>query len=262
MVQNNITLKETDTYEISAYIGTKTSVTVPSEFNGKPVTEIGTSCFNANKTIEEVVISEGITSIGSLAFMRCSKLTKVTIPASVTSIGSYAFYGFKGTIYCTKGSYANEFAVANNINYVLTDAQESANLIEEKGNTRIDYSSRIIYTSVENCDDIATILSVSDYASVVPVASYSYGDSKFYGTGSLITVFERGAYAADYTLVVAGDVNGDSECDVIDVAQIASVSTGLKTLSGVYESAADIDMNGTVDANDYQDAVNMMIAGT
>ena len=258
----NITLKETDTYEISAYIGTKTLVTVPSEFNGKPVTEIGSSCFKANKTIEEVVLSEGITSIGSLAFMRCSNLTKVTIPASVTSIGSYAFYGFKGTIYCTKGSYANEFAVANNINYVLTDAQESANLIEEKGNTRIDYSSRIIYTSVENCDDIATILSVSDYASVVPVASYSYGDSKFYGTGSLITVFERGEYAADYTLVVAGDVNGDSECDVIDVAQIASVSTGFKTLSGVYESAADIDMDGTVDVNDYQNVVNLMIAGT
>ena len=63
-------------------------------------------------------------------------------------------------------------------------------------------------------------------------------------------------------MVVAGDVNGDSECDVIDVAQIASVSTGLKTLSGVYESAADIDMDGTVDVNDYQDAVNLMIAGT
>ena len=256
----NITLNETDTYEFSAYIGTKTSVTVPSEFNGKPVTEIGTSCFKANKTIEEVVLSEGITSIGSLAFMRCSNLTKVTIPASVTSIGSYAFYGFKGTIYCTKGSYAHEFALANNIDYVLTDAQESVNLIEAKGNTRIDDISGIIYITVENCHDVKEFLNVSDYASVVPVASYSYGESKYYGTGSLITVFDKGEYATEYTLVVTGDVNGDSVCDALDVSQVALVSAGLSTLSGAYKTAADSNGDGTVDVDDYQSIVNICLA--
>ena len=48
-------------------------VTVPSTFNGLPVTGIGDS-----------------------AFYNCTGLTSVTIPDSVTSIGQYAFYGCTG----------------------------------------------------------------------------------------------------------------------------------------------------------------------
>ena len=103
-------------------------------------------------------------------------------------------------------------------------------------------------------------LNVSDYASVVPVASYSYGESKYYGTGSLITVFDRGEYATEYTLVVTGDVNGDSVCDALDVSQVARVSAGLSTLSGAYKTAADSNGDGTVDVDDYQSIVNICLA--
>ena len=67
---------------------------------------------------------------------------------------------------------------------------------------------------------------------------------------------EKGKYDSDYTLIVAGDVNGDSVCDVLDASQVASAFTGLTTLSGVYKTAADINSNDKIDAGDYQSIVN------
>ena len=245
------------TYEVSAYNKTEGSVNIPSEFNGTPITKIGEACFKDNTAIEEVVIPDGVTSIGSLAFMNCRYLfLKVTIPASVTSIGSYAFYGFEGTIYCTKGSYAHEFALANNIRYILTDGVESENLIYAQDGTTVNSNMKTIYTTVGGCNDIKKIIGVSDYAEIVINASYSYGDTEYYGTGTVITVFEKGKYDSDYTLIVAGDVNGDSVCDVLDASQVASAFTGLTTLSGVYKTAADINSNDKIDAGDYQSIVN------
>ncbi|MGN1317314.1 MAG: leucine-rich repeat protein [Acutalibacteraceae bacterium] len=256
-----IELTETDTYELSAYIGTDTILSIPSEYKGISVTKIGTSCFKDNSTITEVVIPDTITSIGALAFMDCDNLTKVTIPATVTSIGSYAFNGFNGTIYCTKGSYAHEFALANDVDYVLTDGVDLVNLVETKtDSTVIDRDANTITTSIESCNDILDILIVSDYVTLVPVASFSYSGTDYFGTGSTITVFEKGVYVCDYTVIVTGDVNGDSVCDVLDASQVASASTGLTTLSGAYKTAADTDSDGTVDADDYQNVVNLMIA--
>ena len=248
------------TYEVSAYNKTEVSVNIPSEFNGTPITKIGEACFKDNNNIQDVVIPEGVTSIGSLAFMNCRYLfLKVRIPASVTSIGTYAFYGFEGTIYCTKGSYAHEYAVANNIRYVLTDGVESEELIYAQGGTTVDSIMKTIYTTVEGCNDIKKIIGVSDYAEIVINPSYSYGDTEYYGTGTVITVFEKGKYDRDYTLIVAGDVNGDSVCDVLDASQVSSAFTGLTTLSGVYKTAADSNSNDRIDAEDYQSVVNRMM---
>ena len=256
----NLTKLSDGTYEVSAYNKTEVSVNIPSEFNGTPITKIGEACFKDNNNIQDVVIPEGVTSIGSLAFMNCRYLfLKVRIPASVTSIGTYAFYGFEGTIYCTKGSYAYEYAVANNIRYILTDGVESEELIYAQNGTTVDSIMKTIYTTVEGCNDIKKIIGVSDYAEIVINPSYSYGDTQYYGTGTVITVFEKGKYDRDYTLIVAGDVNGDSVCDVLDASQVSSAFTGLTTLSGVYLTAADSNSNDRIDAEDYQSVVNRMM---
>ena len=71
-------------------------VTVPSTFNGLPVTGIGDSAFYNCTGLTSVTIPDSVTSIGQYAFYGCTGLTSVTIPDSVTSIGSYAFYGCTG----------------------------------------------------------------------------------------------------------------------------------------------------------------------
>ena len=75
---------------ISAYLGNKTDVRIPSEINGLPVTHIGESAFEG-KDLKGVTIPDGVISIGDDAFAR-NQLTSLIIPDSVTSIGVGAFY--------------------------------------------------------------------------------------------------------------------------------------------------------------------------
>lgn len=96
----------------------------------------------SNSSVSSVVIEDGVTNIGMFAFYNCSNLTSITIPDSVTSIDACAFYGCSnltsitisdnvtmiGTmafyncpnlkIYCKSNSYAETYALENNIRFV------------------------------------------------------------------------------------------------------------------------------------------------
>jgi len=78
---------------ITGYIGTATTVVIPSQIQGQAVTAIGNKAF-LNKKLISVTIPSGVTSIGGEyqggAFAE-NQLTSITIPNSVTSIDAYAF---------------------------------------------------------------------------------------------------------------------------------------------------------------------------
>ena len=78
-------------YSISGYTGTDTVVVIPAEYNGYPVTSIGSSAFYDCRSLTSITIPNSVTSIGSHAFYACRSLTSVTIGNGVTSIGDYAF---------------------------------------------------------------------------------------------------------------------------------------------------------------------------
>lgn len=78
---------------VTKYIGTSTDVTVPEEFNGLPVTEIGFYAFEAKFDVTSVTLPESVTLIGEGAFMDCSSLTEINIPDAVTGIDRGAFVG-------------------------------------------------------------------------------------------------------------------------------------------------------------------------
>lgn len=109
--------------------------------------------------------------------------------------------------------------------------------------------------------NIAEILKVTDTANAIPTASHIFGNYEFYGTGTIVTVFDGNDYIGDFTLIVEGDVNGDSVCDVIDCAQVARASNGYDTLEGAYAMAADSNMDKVVDITDYQAIVNKALVG-
>ncbi len=59
------------------------------------VTGIGT-CTDTDIVIPSVYNKKSVTQIGSAAFYNCKNMTSITIPSSVASIGSSAFYGCNG----------------------------------------------------------------------------------------------------------------------------------------------------------------------
>lgn len=84
------------TYEISGdnavitgYLGNDTDITIPSEINGMPVTEIAEYALSGNENIKNIVVSHGIEIIHSYAFSDCTSLKSVTIPNSLTLIEDY-----------------------------------------------------------------------------------------------------------------------------------------------------------------------------
>jgi thiol-disulfide isomerase/thioredoxin len=77
---------------ITGYTGTETTLAIPADSDGVPVTAIGDYAFYQNASLVSVTIPQGVTAIGEGAFFYCSKLTSVTVPDSLLSIGDGAFY--------------------------------------------------------------------------------------------------------------------------------------------------------------------------
>ncbi len=88
-------------YTVAGYLGYDTIVTIPSRYEGVPVTKIADKAFYSNETIKKVIIPNTITSIGAMAFQYCKSMRSVYIPDSVEKIGNHAFYDTK-VIYLEK----------------------------------------------------------------------------------------------------------------------------------------------------------------
>ena len=91
-----------------------TSITIPDS-----VTYIGNEVFRGCTSLTNIKIPDSVTIIAEYAFYRCTNLTSITIPSSVTSIREDAFKNCTGlTIYGYENSYAQEYALNNDIPFV------------------------------------------------------------------------------------------------------------------------------------------------
>ncbi len=89
---------------VTDYNGTATSIEIPSQIEGKPVTAIDDDAFRNCDTLEEVLLPETLQSIGSRVFYGCDSLELMDIPNSVTTLGDNAFYGCKALTHVRVGS--------------------------------------------------------------------------------------------------------------------------------------------------------------
>lgn len=71
------------------------------------------------------------------------------------------------------------------------------------------------------------------------------------GTGTKVNLYNSGTLVDSVTVVVTGDVNGDGLVNIADCNAVRSVFLHKLTLSPYQQAAADVDGNGTVNANDY-----------
>ena len=240
--------------KITGYIGTGSIIKLPSFIDERVVATTTTGAFKNNITVTSVIIEDGVQSIGALSFLGCTSLSKIIIPASVTSIGASAFHNCASdfTIYCFRDSYAMQYAIDNSLNYVVMD-------IGETENSTIDYSNNFIFSSKDGVTNLENIIYTPATSTVSAQASLVNDNNEFFGTGSKITVVDNGV-SSEYTLIVNGDTNGDSVCDVLDTLDVAKATNGHTTLDGVYKMAADSNLDDVVDITDYQDIVNKAVS--
>ena len=66
-------------------------VVIPTEYNGKPVTEIGWDSFRQCQILRSVTIPEGITGIHSFTFFDCNNLESVHLPKSMKNFWGSCF---------------------------------------------------------------------------------------------------------------------------------------------------------------------------
>ncbi|HRX14121.1 MAG TPA: leucine-rich repeat protein [Eubacteriales bacterium] len=92
--------------EVKKFIGTETEVAIPSTYDGKTVTSIGSEAFSSSDVVT-VIIPDAVTNIAYRAFFQCQLLSDIIIPDAVTTISSYAFYGCSGLMNVSIGNSVN-----------------------------------------------------------------------------------------------------------------------------------------------------------
>ncbi len=218
------------------------------------VIKIGDYAFAYSETITSVEIPESITEIGYGAFGCCTGITFIEIPDSVISIGEDAFCDCENLeIYCSPDSYAHQYATENNISIALT-------IITETENSIIDYDDKLIFTKLQLITDMAQVVTVPPTLSVEQTGLYETDNIRLYSTGSLFWIFENGINTEVYTLIVEGDLNSDSVCDVCDAVLAEEALNGIYPLNEVQICAANGCYSEEVDITSYQNVVNAALA--
>ncbi len=76
---------------IIKYIGTASTVDIPTKINGIDVTSIGERAFADCDNLLSITIPNSVTNIEKYAFVNCTKLTTITMSDCLRSMGEYAF---------------------------------------------------------------------------------------------------------------------------------------------------------------------------
>ena len=169
----------------------------------------------------------------------------------------YAYY------YCkmTSTDIDNEGNVVSSFTVNSTLCQNRFYYMSAKDKTKINFDNNLIYTKQFVCRDFLEIVHVNENTNYLLTPSYEYQNNCWYGTGSQLQIQDADASTeTTYTLIVEGDVNGDSAVDVLDAAYVELVTSGHKQLTDAYFLAADTNMDQEITVEDYSQVVNLVLA--
>lgn len=214
--------------------GDTTITTVPSTFNGLPVTGIGDNLFKGNTQLRTINFYSGFETIGERAFEGCTKLASMNLPDSITTIGACAFGG------CTS---LEKIDMSKNLTNIEICAFQNCSALEKielpEGVTEIK-----IYT-FSGCTSLSEI-SMGDITSI--------GIYAFYGCSSLrsIKLPDSLTYIGQYAFAECAKLEGIdipskvsiigesafTNCTMLESVKLPNASTSIGT--GAFSGCSEV----------------------
>ena len=244
-------------YAIIAYNGNRTSVSIPSTYNGKPVSEIGEYCFNDDYWSDDghivnIIIPDSVKGIRDGAFSMCFFLENIIVDANNTNYSSLngilynknktelievpkciQTVALPSTVTSMDESAFNAFANGNDLNSITVENGNSK--YHSNGNCLIETASKTLILGCCN--------------SVIPSdgSVTSIGASAFLGCESLrnitipnsVTSIGSGAFAYCYLLdnVIFSNTSGwrvSYDSDMWDATELLSSDLANKSTAAQY----------------------------
>ena len=181
-----------NTIEILGYYGSATSITIPSQINGYPVTRIGSIAFSGCSSLKSVVIPNSVTSIGYAAFSDCTNLKSVTLPNKLKQIDTKVFAN------CEKLS---SIQIPDSVNYIGSSAFESCTSLNNLiiGNNVTTIGKYAFY----NCSNLNNITLGNN---LKRIGDRAFSNTAYYNDNSN---WENGVlYLCDYLIDASNNLSG------------------------------------------------------
>ena len=168
LTEENLIITSLDNMEsfcVIGYVGTPTTIIVPSSYNNLPITKIAEDAFSGCSKLTSVTIPDSIIEIGAHAFGSCNSLKSITLP--------FVGANKNGTSY-TNFDYIFE-------SYYSADADGCPKSLK---NVIITSSSTIPKKAFAYCSNITSVTLSED--------THTIDSSAFWGCSSLETVTRMG----------------------------------------------------------------------
>ena len=143
----------------------------------------------------------------------------------------------------------------------MTDTEEIPTLaIEPTENIEIDEKNSVIFSENTHAETIDEMFNFNDDVTYEVKPSMASDKKELLGTGTIVSIFREGEKVGEYTVIIDGDLNGDSVCDVLDVAFTELCLTDNATPTEIECFAANGTAEATIDIDSFQFVVNTALA--
>ncbi len=163
---------------------TDTDIVIPSTYEGKPVTSIGSYAFGSCSSLTSVTIGNSVTSIGYRAFNGCNSLANINYLGTIddwckiNGLYSLMYYGTSNKTFSLNGQAVTELVIPNTVTSIPSFAFYYCTNI----------TSVTIPNSVISIGDEAFYFCSSLTSVTIPDSVTSIGDEAFNGCNSLANI--------------------------------------------------------------------------
>ncbi len=163
---DNLYRQGEDYVTFSAYYGDETTIDIPENYNGLPVTALGGYLFN-ERPVTSVSLPNSLKTIGNRSFRKCTELKSVNLPEGLEIIGTGAFQG---------SGLTGKVVIPSSVKEIRENA-----FYEAKNITEINIPEGIT-TIAKNSFRAIGITEINIPLSVTSIGEYAFRDSKQFAT--------------------------------------------------------------------------------